>query len=212
MIYITIVGILGTIHGDDSFRAEKGYTLEMMKEAISEFNPDIICGEVRPEDWDKYCNDKSYSGYLGPGEYRRLIIPYCENNGIEFVPVDWYEEDMVDWDYMRNYSESEKEKFIKDLEVVYEKIWDIGKKSLLPMNSFELDEIVMKKQDWFNSLDPVMHNMYWVARNQLMIERIKKAIENNPSKKILCTVGAEHNYFYYNELKKLNYKLIYPLR
>jgi hypothetical protein len=209
---MAIVGILGTIHGDDSFRAQKEYTLEMMKEVIEEFNPDIICGEVRPEDWTKYCNDKNYSGYLGPEEYRGLIIPYCENEGIEFVPVDWYEEDMVDWDYMKSHSESEKEKFIKNLEIIYEKIWSIGKKSLLPMNSFELDKIIIQKQDLLNSLNPVMHNVYWIARNQLMIERIKKVIENNSSKKILCTVGAEHNYFYYNELKKLNCKLIYPLK
>lgn len=209
---MNIVGILGTIHGDDSFRMQKGYTLEMMKEAIVDFNPDIICGEARPEDWDKYCKDKNYSGYLGPGEYRDFIIPYCENENIEFIPVDWYENDMVDWDYMRNYSESQKEKFIKDLEIMYEKMWDIGKKSLLPMNSFELDEMIIKKQNWFNSLDPVIHNVYWVARNQLMVERVKKVIENNPNKKILCTVGAEHNYFYYNELKKLKCKLIYPLK
>ncbi|RDY27820.1 hypothetical protein CHL78_007380 [Romboutsia weinsteinii] len=209
---MTIVGILGSIHGDDSFRLEKGYTLEMMKEVIVEFNPDIICGEVRPEDWDKYCNDRCYSGYLGPSEYRKMIIPHCEDEGIEFVPVDWYEDDMVDWDYMRNYSKDQKYKFAKDLEEVYEKIWAVGRKSLLPMNSFELDKIIIQKQEWFNSLDPVMHNVYWIARNQLMIERIKKVINNNQDKRILCTVGAEHNYFYYNELKNLKCRLIYPLK
>jgi len=26
-----------------------------MEELIEEFKPDIICGEVRPEDWEKYC-------------------------------------------------------------------------------------------------------------------------------------------------------------
>lgn len=206
------VGILGTIHGDEDFRFEKGYTLDMMKAIILEFKPDIICGEVRPEDYDKYCNDKSYEGYLGPSEYRKLIIPFCESEGIEFVPVDWYEDDMIGWDYMRNYNEAEKEKFEKDLERIYEEIWDVGRKSIIPMNSFELDVIIRKKQEWFSSLDPTMHNIYWVARNQIMVERVKRVIENNHGKKILCIVGAEHNYFYYKELKKLKCNLIYPLR
>ena len=206
------VGILGSIHGDDSFRIQKGYTLEMMKEVIVQFKPDIICGEVRPEDWLKYCDDRNYTGYLGPSEYRRLIIPYCENEGIEFVPVDWFEDDTVNWDYMRNYSEHQKEEFMKTLEMLYEKIWYIGTNSLLPMNSFELDELVMQKQKWLESLDPIMHNVYWIARNQLMIERIKKVIEKNTSKRILCIAGAEHNYFYYNELKKVKCNLIYPLK
>lgn len=209
---MNILGILGTIHGDDSFRLQIGYTLKMMKEVIAEFKPDIICGEVRPEDWDKYLKNKSYDGYLGPSEYRGLIIPYCESEGIEFIPIDWFEDDMVNLDYMRNYDEHQQEKLMKELEIMYEKIWDIGSNSLLPMNSFELDEIIRQKQECLNSLDPLIHNIYWIARNQLMIERIKKVVENNQNKKILCTVGAEHNYFYYNELKKLQCKLIYPLR
>lgn len=207
-----VIGILGTIHGEESFREELGYTLEVMKQAIIEFNPDIICGEVRPEDWDKYCSDNNYSGYLGPTEYRRMIIPYCESKGIQFIPVDWYEEDMISMDYLRNYSEFQRNKLIKELEELYKKIWDVGKKSTLPLNSFEFNKIIVKKQEWLGSLEPTIHNIYWIARNQLMIERIKSVIQNNKEKRILCTVGADHNYFYYNELKRLECNLLFPIK
>jgi len=207
-----VIGILGTIHGDDDFRQEKGYTLEMIKEAIVEFKPDIIYGEVRPEDWSKYSDDNTYSGYLGPSEYRRLIIPYCKSEGIEFEPVDWFEDDLVDFDYLQSYSETEKEAIIKELDKKYEKIWEVGKKSILPLNSFELDALIMQKQEWLNTIDPIVYNVNWIARNQIMVERIRKVIEKNSEKRILCTVGAEHNYYYYNELKKLNLNLVYPLK
>jgi hypothetical protein len=207
-----VIGILGTIHGEDSFREELGYTLEVMKQAIIEFNPDIICGEVRPEDWDKYCHDKNYSGYLGPNEYRRMIIPYCESKGIQFIPIDWFEEDMVSLDYLRNYNESQKEQKVKQLKEMYDDIWEIGRKSTLPLNSFEFNEAIMKKEEWLNSLEPTVHNIYWIVRNQLMMERIKRVIQDNRDKRILCTVGAEHNYFYYKELKNIGCKLLFPIK
>ncbi len=207
-----IVGILGTMHGEDSFREEIGYTLDVMKEAISNFKPDIICGEVRPEDWKKYCEDKNYSGYLGPNEYRRMIIPLCEKENIKFVPVDWFEDDMIGLSYFRNYDKPTQEALLNEVEQKYKGIFELGKRSKLPLNSIEWNEVTREKQNWLGSLDSTLHNIYWIARNQLMLERIKKVINENKDKRILCTVGAEHNYFYYDELKKLNCELVFPLR
>ncbi|ERI93363.1 hypothetical protein HMPREF1982_01787 [Clostridiales bacterium oral taxon 876 str. F0540] len=206
------IGILGTIHGEDSFREEVGLTLEVMKQAITEFNPDIICGEIRPEDWDKYCNDKSYSGYLGPNEYRRMIIPYCECEGVKFEPIDWFEEDMLSFDYFRNCSQAQKDEYNREIDDINKKVWEIGKKSKLPLNSLEFNEISMELQDFLYSIEPTIHNILWIARNQLMIERIKKVVQNNPDKRILCTAGAHHIYFYYNELKLMNSNLIFPIK
>ncbi len=56
-----ILGILGTIH-DDEMRKKFNYSLEKMEELIEKFNPDVICGEVRPEDWKKYCDNNEYEG------------------------------------------------------------------------------------------------------------------------------------------------------
>jgi hypothetical protein len=211
-IIMTTVGILGTIHGEDSFREELGYTLEAMKQAIINFNPDIICGEVRPEDWDKYCYDRNYSGYLGPNEYKRMIIPYCESRGIQFKPIDWFEDDMVSMDYLRKYNETQKNEFSKKIDDMKQKMWEIGKKSKLPLNSLEFNEIAMQLQGLLYSIEPTIQNILWIARNQLMIERIKKVIKNNPDRRILCTAGAVHIYFYYNELKTLDCDLVFPIK
>jgi len=88
------VAILGTMH-DENIRKQCNFTLDRMKDIILRFKPDIICGEVRPEVWNKYKSDRSYDGYLGPNEYRKMIIPLCESENIKFMPVDWFRDDMV---------------------------------------------------------------------------------------------------------------------
>ena len=54
---MTIVGLLGTIHNEE-IRNRVNCTLNLYKDIIIEFNPKIICGEVHPQSWMKYQNDK----------------------------------------------------------------------------------------------------------------------------------------------------------
>jgi hypothetical protein len=44
---MTVVGILGLNHNDE-MRNKYNLTLDLIKELILEFNPDVICGEVTP--------------------------------------------------------------------------------------------------------------------------------------------------------------------
>ncbi|SYX82957.1 hypothetical protein [Paenibacillus alvei] len=92
---MTIVGLLGTIHNEE-IRNRVNCTLNLYKDIIIEFNPEIICGEVHPQSWMKYQNDKSLRGYWGEpaSEYWDLISPLCEQHNIEFVPIDWFELDV----------------------------------------------------------------------------------------------------------------------
>lgn len=206
------IGILGTIHNDLEYRKKLGYPIEIMEEAIKDFMPDVICGEVRPEDYEEYCKDKNYDGYLGPFEYRNLIIPLCEKHGIQFVPVDWFERDLIKYSFDGEFSEIEQKEYEEQIYKIYDDIFKIAQQSEIPFNSFEFNEIVKQKQKFQEEKEPINSIVNWTTRNHIMIARIKNAIENNKDKRILCTVGAEHNYFYYEELKKLGYEVIYPLK
>lgn len=209
---MSVLGILGTMHSEE-IRKEANYTLKDLKELILEFKPDIICGEVRPEDFEKYLKDKNYDGYLGPNEYKRCIIPLCEKHNIKFIPVDWFEEDIARLNYLEDKSEEEIEDINRIFESITKEYIEIGKRSKIAFNSFEFNEFIQGKQNFQQELNPKVHNIYWTARNQIMIERIKNALKENESKKVLCTVGCEHNYFYYKELKSLNdWQIIYPLK
>ncbi|MDT8716843.1 hypothetical protein IAI10_09245 [Clostridium sp. 19966] len=209
---MSILAILGTVHSED-MRKESNYPLEKMAEIIERFQPDAIFGEVRPENWAEYCKDKSYDGYLGPNEYRRFIIPYCEKRGIKFVPVDWFEDDMVGMDYYEGKSEEEKLKLDKKDEEFMKLYMDAGKKSAIPFNSFEANEVAKRWHDFADEVNHKVNNVYWICRNELMIMRIKNALKELEGKKVLCTVGAEHTYFYYDGLKALkDWELVYPIK
>lgn len=45
-----------------------------------------------------------------------------------------------------------------------------------------------------------------------MIERVKNTVNSNQGKKILCIIGADHNYIFIDELKGHDIELKYPLR
>ncbi len=207
---MTVVGILGTMH-DEEVRNECNFSLEVMEKVILEFRPDIICGEIRQEDWENSIVKNQYEGYLGPNEYRKMILPLCKRENIEFVPVDWFEDHMVGSDYLEGKSENEK----RDIEMKFE---EIGKKyiriatnSVLPFNSKAFNEFIEEKQDYQQTINPELHKTYWIKRNEMMTSKIKEVIDNSIGKRILCIAGAEHAYMYLSKLEGKNYEVIYPL-
>jgi hypothetical protein len=212
----TTIGILGTVHHEE-FRTELGYSLERMRSAILEFRPDVICGEVRPQDWQKYLEDPGYAGNLGSSEYRQLILPLCQVFGIEFVPVDWFE---IEWfadennrlDHFRNHPPEEAETAERQLESLYKDIFEAAKVSSLPCNSFEVDRLVQAKMTFLEYQNPVLHFFLVGLRNRIMVERIKSAVLQRRGKRILCTVDFEHNAYYFEGLQgDPRWDLAYPL-
>lgn len=205
------IGILGTIH-DHEMREKVGFTFNLLEKVITGFAPDIICGEVRPEDWAKYQQDSSYSDYLGPSEYRECIIPFCERNQIEFYPVDWFEFDLIHLDYLRDFTQQEKKRMTEEFEIRYEEIFDAGRINDIPLNSIEVNELIRSKQQRQGELNKIVHNITWTSRNQIICERVKKVVDTNPGKRVLCTIGVEHCYFlkdYFDFYKQ--YEVIFPL-
>jgi hypothetical protein len=82
----------------------------------------------------------------------------------------------------------------------------------IPFNSKEFDNLAKQKYDWLFQINPVSQNFRWIVRNHIMIKRVVNTFKANPDKSILCIVGADHNYFFYEELRKEAITLIYPLR
>lgn len=211
---MTIVGILGTIHNQE-LREQYNTPLTFYKELIKEFNPDIICGEVHPQSWIKYIKDKNEKGYWGEpaSEYWELIFPLCEEQNIEFIPIDWFELDVWNnFDPFNGYSEEERRELEKIDGEWFSKQMNTHSFGKIPFNSDEFDELAKQKYEWLYQVNPVAQNFRWVVRNQIMIQRVKNTYHANPDKRILCIVGADHNYFFKEELMKEPIKLLYPLR
>ncbi len=212
---MSTVGILGVMH-DNELRKRYHLTLELIEELILEFNPDVICGEVLPNSWEKYKTDSRHRGYWGEpaSEYWDLIFPLCEKLKYDFVPIDWGELDVwMDFDPFKNYSELQRSAFNTESEQWFQRQLSTWNSSAIPFNSLEYDSITKQKYTWLEQINPESHVFRWECRHLIMIQRIKNAINKHQGKRILCIVGADHNHVIYEGLvKKKDIQLVYPLK
>lgn len=159
---MSVVGILGTTH-DEDFRVRYHYPLSLLKELIVEFQPDVICGEVLPENWAAYQTKGVEAGYVGESEYHEVIFPLVQDRGIEFEPIDWYEED--NWQDPFDLYPKDKDSLERQLDEWDEQIratWDCGS---IPFNCPDYDRLAKKKYDWLYQLNPEVQNVQWICRN-----------------------------------------------
>lgn len=221
----TTVGILGVMH-DDETRNQYGLTLGLIEELITEFHPDVICGEVLPSSWDLISRGIAYEGYWQSpdpmykaywaepaSEYWRLIFPICLEKGIRFEPVDWLELD-VWWDFnpFIRYPEEVRKQLEAEQTAWMEKQFATFSQSAIPFNSTAYDEIARAKHMWLEQVNADSYVFRWVNRHLIMIQRVKNVIKRNQGKRILILAGADHNYGYFDGLKEEPIELIYPLR
>ncbi|MEK3828479.1 hypothetical protein [Paenibacillus sp. FSL K6-1558] len=211
---MTTVGLLGTIHNAE-LRERYNCSLSLYKRIIHEFKPDVICGEVHPQSWQKYMNDPQDKGYWGEpaSEYWELIFPLCEEHRIIFVPIDWFELDVWhDFDPFIGYGAEERKKLEQQDDAWFIKQMETSSYGNIPFNSNEFDQITRMKYEWLSKVSPKSQNMRWQVRNQIMIQRVKNAMKEYAGKRILCIVGADHNYIFQDELRKEDVHWIYPLK
>lgn len=212
---MTVVGILGMTH-DKEMQEEYKFPLSLVEKLITEFNPDVICGEVHPDSWELYKEQGKPYGILGETqeEYPHLIFPLCNEKGITFVPVNWFEEDVFEEEVFDRFEEETKQELEKKRSKwEQEKLTATWNKGDIPLNSFEYDNVTKDIYEWLHKLNPDVQNIQWNARHYMMVARVKNAIKSNKGKRILCIHGADHNYWYYQALSNMEeINVVYPLR
>lgn len=212
---MTTVAILGVVH-DDELRQQYHLSLDVIQGLIESFNPDVICGEVLPASWVKYQEDKTNRGYWGEpsSEYYELVFPMCEQEGIDFVPIDWVELDVwLDFDPFQCEDASRGHEQANEWERWFQKQLATCASSEIPFNSFDFDAVTRLKYEWLEQISPQAYLIRWVCRHLIMIQRMKNAIMQHAGKRILCIVGADHNHAIYDGLIGVEgIELIYPLR
>ena len=195
------LGLFGSVHGEGM--KQFGIDDNMLMELFDRFQPDIVCGEVRKEDYEQNRE------YQGPAEYKRFIFQYCKDRKIKFVPCDQYD----DSDVENNEREVEvSEEDAKEYQHIMEMYMSVGTSSKLPFNSDEFNDLVEKKQAFQEKFDPEFQNIIWNERNKAIVENILQVIHDNPTANILVVFGAEHIYWLKNAFSKLeNIEIVFPL-
>jgi hypothetical protein len=127
--------------------------------------------------------------------------------------LDWLEIDVWrDFDYFAVFTKEERLKLEGLLSEWCEKQFSICDQSTIPFNSFALDHVTKEKYEWLAIINPEVHQVRWVCRHLIMVQRINNAIAKFEGKRILCIAGADHNPYLSSNLKGENIDLIYPLR
>lgn len=211
---LTVVGILGVTH-DPEMQEKYHYPLSLMQQLIQEFTPEVICGEVHPQSWRLYRETGRPYGMWEEvqEEYPRLIFPYYESHGVEFVQVNWFEEDVFDVGPFDRFDPETRQHFEQEWQAWNQQqmaTWSHGR---IPFNSVSYDDVTERMYKWLETINPAVQRIQWNARHDIMLARVQRAIAHNPGKRILCIHGADHNYWYNRVLRgRADIELVYPLR
>lgn len=210
----TVVGILGVTH-DPILQAQYHFPLALMDELIQEFSPQVICGEVHPKSWRLYQETGNGAGILGEtqNEYSQLIYPLCQNRGIDFIPVDWFEEDLFQMGPFDGFDSDTQTRLRTTLQEWNRRQLLTCDRGRIPFNSLDYDAVTEAMYAWLHDVNPDVQTIQWTIRHAIMLARVTAVIKGNSGCRILCIHGADHNYWYLRTLKsRQDIDLIYPLR
>jgi vacuolar-type H+-ATPase subunit E/Vma4 len=205
----TVLIILGTLHfGLD--RAPE--YIQILGNIIREFNPDVICGELSPEE----LNSNS-SSRIKP-EYSAAILPVAIEKRITIAPIEpSYDEPFrKEAKRIREEAEEETQKladgkmtldFIEKLISVFlARLINVikipGAHEYLQRREYDL----LFMESWYNVINDYLPKFLaqWNEWNEYFYDRISEAIEKYSGKRILVTVGLDHKYWLWQKLESRN--------
>ncbi len=201
--------VLGTIH--QRHGSNPNYTYEDVVSILSTFDPDLICVEIRPQDFRKV-------PYL---KEMMLATIWGLSHGKAVAPIDWWEdaqnarEIRAKLAKLPEYVEKDKEEkalcarspIVLDFEKKYgpsdkEDSWS---KSLgyqywngRDYNRYYAEIYRISMQVYGDG----PFNLFYQTRNTRMMALIRKAIEAHPGQKVMILTGSEHKHFFDAEFSK----------
>ncbi len=199
------LGFFGSVHSEEMMK-QFGLDDKKVIELFDRFEPDIICGEVRKEDYEQNRE------YQGPAEYRRFIFEYCKQRGIKFIPCDQYRDDDLKYAHRMEQIEVTDEEQVKEWQRLMGEYLKAGASSTVPFNSNEFNAIVARKQEFQGQFDPEAQEIIWTGRNGAIVNNILRVVQDHPNANILVVFGAEHVYWLKNAFEKTeNIEIVFPL-
>ena len=89
------LAVLPTLHELHKNQDFEHYNYRGLERTVLSFAPNVLCGEVRAEDWEA-TREGLDAGYCGPVEYQDCLLPLCRKNKIPFEPVDSYDQTFLE--------------------------------------------------------------------------------------------------------------------
>jgi hypothetical protein len=193
--------VLSTLH---QFHAEsRYYSFETLSQIIEKLRPDILAVELTPSDLANRREQKTKQ------EYQKSIFPLVDKHKYSTVPLEPSEPKFSELvslirdseKTLREKSPAKAEAFSLYVETLYEylfKTWD----SPPAVNSTQTDAFFEIKHNYQNAVYDENQKIGWEGWNTHFLEKILEAAKNNPGKRIVVTVGAEHAYWLRKNLRE----------
>lgn len=198
----TEVLVLGTIHARHA--ENPNYQYADVMHIIQSYKPEVICVEIRSEDYRKkpYLKEMDLAALFG----------IC--NSIPVYPIDWWEQGVREErnKYAETVDYKKKEGILDSLMQTSPVIQDFEK-------TYGTRPVANQNKDfqWFNGrqfndyyaeyyrLSMQVYgdhcvNLYYKSRNDSMLKRIEEVLFKHPGEKILILTGAEHKHYFDNAL------------
>lgn len=199
----TEILVLGTIH--QFHYVAEGYSTTILKALLEKLQPDVVCIETRPKDFERDDYSKS------PPEVGQVIVPWAKKNGVEIIPIDWWEEGMREatmayYDSLKNTETGQEleEKEKRLLGDIQNPVSTPEKINYLTVNSDSIQNILRKEHQVSAEVyGEGVPTMFWEERNQKILNRILEVVDTHHGKRIVVAIGAEHKYWLDNELRKI---------
>lgn len=186
---VGVLGTLGHLHTDSSFGH---YSLDDVDRWVRAFRPDVLCVGVRPEEWLAYRQDPEQSAL--PPEYSRCLLPLAEEEAIAVAPVDTAGDDLR---LLERAAEADPRLAGRDqaerghmLE-----LWRRAELGPLSCNDAESQQAARACHEARWRSAPELEQVLWQQRNEDLVAGILDVLRENPGRRVLVVVGAEHVYW-----------------
>ena len=196
----TEIFVLSTLH---QFHAESSYySFETLSRIIENLRPNILAVELTPADLESRKEQKTKQ------EYPQSIFPLIDKHKYRAIPLEPAEPKFSEIvslirdseKALREKSADRAEAFSLYNKTLYDylfKFWD----SPRAVNSAQTDAFFEIKHDYQNAIYDSRQKQGWESWNAHFLAQILDAAQNNPGRRIVVTVGAEHAYWLRKNLR-----------
>lgn len=193
--------VLATLH---QFHDEsKYYSFETLSGIIETLRPDVLAVELTPADLASRREQKTKQ------EYQKSIFPLIDKHKYKTVALEPAEPKFSELvslirdseKDLREKSPAKSEAFSLYVKTLYDHLFNTWN-SPLAVNSRQTDAFFEVKHDYQNAIYDERQKQGWEGWNTHFLEKILEAANNNPGKRIVVTIGAEHAFWLRKNLRE----------
>lgn len=171
--------VIGTVHQYH----HGGYSLEHLRAILNAADPDVVCVEIRPVDFEK----RDFRMY--PFEMSEVGVKWAEERGRPCCPIDWWREDDV---------KTREAPTAQDLEADFRQL--LRWKSIRDMDwrSVNSPESCRRCRELHGTEGSIFdaEPSLWKTRNMEMSALIDGVVRQHPAKRVVVLTGSEHKYWF----------------